>query len=183
VDRRQAFLTKGCPIRPLVGASHDIEVSGRPFKEQPFRESPLQREVLEKEIKSMLKVGVIRPSKSPWSSRLLVVKKPDGSWRPCVDYRRLNTMTKPNTYPLPVIDDLLAKVSEGKIFTQMDLYSGFWQIPMNPLDIEKTAFTSPLGLFEWMFMPFGLMNAPAPFQAVMENVLDTVLWKTCVVYR
>jgi hypothetical protein len=82
MDRRRAFLTKGCPIRPLVGASHDIEVSGRPFKEQPFQVSPLQREVLEKETKSMLKVGVIRPSKSPWSSRLLVVKKPDGSWRP-----------------------------------------------------------------------------------------------------
>ena len=120
LERKQAFLTKGCPIRPLVGSTHEIEVTGRPFKEQPFRVCPLQREVLEKEITRMLQVGLIRPSKSPWSSRLLVVKKPDGSWRPCVDYRRLNQMTKGNTYPLPVIDDLLAKVSEGKIFTQMD---------------------------------------------------------------
>ena len=130
----------------------------------------------------MLQVGVIRPSKSPWSCCLLVVKKPDGSWRPCVNYHRLNQMTKGNTYPLPVIDDLLAKVSEGKIFTQMDLYSGLWQISMNPGDVEKTAFTSLLGLCEWMFMPFGLMNAPATFQAVMEKVLEPVLWKTCIVY-
>jgi signal transduction histidine kinase len=84
----------------------------------------------------------------------LVVKKPDVSWRPCVDYRCLNKMTTPNTYPLSVIDDLLAKVSEGKTFTQMDLYSGLWQIPMSPKDIEKTTFTSPLGLYEWMFMPY-----------------------------
>ena len=70
-----------------------------------------------------------------------MVKKPDGSLRPCVDYRRLNLQTKPNTYPLPVIDDLQGRVSEGKIFTQMDLYSGFGQIPTHPPDIEKTAFT------------------------------------------
>ena len=76
----------------------------------------------------------------------------------------------------------MAKVSEGKEFTQMDLYSGFWQIPMDPKDIEKTAFTSPLGLYEWMFMPFGLMNAPVTFQTVIEKVLEPVLWKTCVVY-
>jgi hypothetical protein len=101
MSRRQVFLTKGCPIKPLVGSLYDIENTGRPFKEQPFkfRVSPLQREVLEKEIKSMLKVSVIRPSKSPWSSYLLVVKKPDGSCRPCVDYRRLNKMTKPILTP------------------------------------------------------------------------------------
>ena len=87
--------------------------------------SPKQCEIIVAEIENMLKVGVIRPSNSPWASRLLVVKKADRTWRPCVDYRRLNELTIRDCYPLPVIDDVLQRVSKGKIFTQIDLYAGF----------------------------------------------------------
>ena len=91
----------------------------------------------------MLEMGVIERSSSPWASRLLMVKKPDTSWRPCVDYRRLNAQTKRQSNPLPVIDDLLVKVGGGKVYTQVDLYSGFWHIPLKPEDRDKTAFATP----------------------------------------
>ena len=118
--------------------------------------STKQREIIVAELENMLKVGVISPSKSPWVSRLLVVKKADGTWRPYVDYRRLNERTIQDCYPLPVIDDVLQRVSKGKIFTQIDLYAAFWQFNVNEEHIQKTAFVSPLGLFEFVTMPFGL---------------------------
>jgi hypothetical protein len=111
-----------------------------------------------------------------------LVKKSDGSWRPCVDYRRLNELTVRNNYPLPVIDDILASVGSGKVFTRIDLYSAFWQVPVKETDIPKTAFTCPMGLYEFVFMPFGLKNAPATFQCVINHVLAPVLGKFCVAY-
>ena len=93
-QRADAFLMKGCPIRVLVNHEHVIETEGQPFHENAFRTSPEQRAIVNKEIKQMLEMDVIENSESPWASRLLLVKKPDQSWRPCVDYRKLNSMTK-----------------------------------------------------------------------------------------
>ena len=105
---------------------------------------------------------------------MLFRSKPDQSWRPCVDYRKLNSMTKRQSNPLPNIDDILTNISKGKIYTQVDLYSGYWQIPLRKQDREKTAFVTADGLFQWKVMPFGLKNAPATFQSFMEKVLKPV---------
>ena len=179
----QVFLAKNMKIDVKVSTMHHIETRGEPFKEAPQRLGAKQREILTKEVQNMINVGVIRKSSSPWASRLLVVKKPDGSWRPCVDYRKLNTMTKTDSYPLPYIDDLLFRLGGANIFSKFDLYSGFWQMPLNPSDAEKTAFTTPLGLFEWITMPFCLKNAPASFQRMMDEVLhEAVTMGYCMVY-
>ena len=179
----QVFLAKNMKIDVKVSTMHHIETRGEPFKEAPQRLGAAQREILTKEVQNMINVGVIRKSSSPWASRLLVVKKPDGSWRPCVDYRKLNIMTKTDSYPLPYIDDLLFRLGGANIFSKFDLYSGFWQMPLNPSDAEKTAFTTPLGLFEWITMPYGLKNALASFQRMMDKALhEAVTMGYCMVY-
>ena len=127
-------------------------------------------------------MGVNRRSSSPWASRMLLVKKPDGSWRPCIDYRGLNSMTIRDSYPLPIIDDVLSKVGAGKVFSKIDLFSGYWQVPIHKPDIEKTAFCTSSGLYEYIYMPMGLRNAAATFQRMMEEVLAPLLGKCCVVY-
>jgi hypothetical protein len=183
LERSKGFLSKGSPMIRLVEAEHEIDTGdAKPFKEVFRRVPETQRGMLALEVQSMLEMGVIRPSRSPWGSRLLLVKKSDGSWRPCVDYRRLNELTVRNNYPLPVIDDILASVGSGKVFTRIDLYSAFWQVPVKETDIPKTAFTCPMGLYEFIFMPFGLKNAPATFQCVINHVLAPVLGKCCVAY-
>ena len=105
----------------------------------------------------------------------MVVKKADGIWRLCVHVRKLNGLTIRDCYPLPNIDDVLHRVSRGTSFTQLLLYSGFWQIKIKNEDIEKTAFVSPLSLFEFINMPYELKNAPSTFQRVMEATLKTVI--------
>ena len=105
-----------------------------------------------------------------------------GSLRPCVDFRKLNDISKRQSNPLPNIDDLLSYVGRGKVYTKVDLYSGFWQIPLRKSDREKTAFTTPGGLYQFKVMPFGLKNAPGTFQSYMEKVLKDVLHKFVEVY-
>ena len=116
--------------------------------------------------------GVIQPSNSPWASAIVLVRKRNGKLRICVDYRHLNSVTKPDAYPLPRIDYLLDQLGSAKYFTTLDLVSGYWQILVADDSIEKTAFTTPQGLFEFRVMPFGLTNAPAVFQRLMSRVLN-----------
>ena len=129
-----------------------------------YRVDPVKRELIQKEVKKMLDMGVIRRSKSPWSSPVVIVPKPDGTARFCIDYRKLNKITRKDTYPLPRIDDLLEAFRGCKWFTSLDLAAGYWQVPMELKDIEKTAFITPDGTYEFLVMPFGLCNAPATFQ-------------------
>ena len=123
-------------------------------------------------LEEMQENGVIQPSESPWASPIVLVRKKDGSHRFCVDYRRLNTLTKSDTYPLPRIDDLLDKLGGAKYFSTLDLASGFWQVRVHPASIEKTAFLTPHGLYEFRVMPFGLCNAPSVFQRLMNRVVS-----------
>ena len=130
------------------------------------------REEIARQLRNMQRDGVIQPSNSPWSSPVVMVRKKDGSHRFCVDYRELNSVTKADTFPLPRIDDLLDQLGGARYFSTMDLASGFWQIQMEPDSREKTAFVTPQGLYEFLVMPFGLKNAPAVFQRLMQKVLS-----------
>ena len=118
----------------------------------------------------MLLAGVIRPSVSPYASQVLFQQKSDGTWRLCVDYRKLNSQTVRMATPLPKPRDIMAKLGGSTVFTALDLASGYWQIGVNPKDRHKTAFVTPWGLYEFNVMPFGLTNAPAIFQGAMDSL-------------
>ena len=129
------------------------------------------REAIDHDIKKMLQDGVIRPSMSPYSSEVVMVKKKNGEYRMCIDYRQLNNYTVRDQYPLPKVTDLLRTVKNAKYFVALDLRSGYWQIPMEEESIPFTAFRIPQGLYEFVVMPFGLTNAPSTFQRSMDFLL------------
>ena len=144
----------------------------RPRRQPAQRMPPAVRQEVARQLEHMQRNGAIEPSKSPWSSPVVLVRKRDGSHRFCVDYRSLNSVTIPDSFPLPRIDDLLDQLGESKYFSTIDLVSGFWQIRMHPSAQEKTAFVVPQGLYEFRVMPFGLTNAPGVFQRLMQQVLS-----------
>ena len=137
---------------------------------------------MNEEIKKMLENRIIRPSKSPWASPVVIVGKKGGEKRLCVNYRKLNKLTEKDRYPLPRIDDLLDSLGGATWFSTMDLASGFWQVQMAKEDIKKTAFIIANGLYEFTVMPFGLNNAPSTFQRLMNWVLRDYLGKFVAVY-
>ena len=142
-----------------------------PWK-QPVRRMPFAaRSEIARQLKDMQENGVIQVSRSPWSSPVVLFQKKDGSLRFCIDYRELNSVTKPDTFPLPRIDDLLDQLGKAKYFSMLDLASGFWQICMHPQSQEKTAFSTPQGLYEFRVMSFGQTNAPNVFQRLIQQVL------------
>ena len=123
----------------------------------------------------MLKAGIINPCKGPWASPIVIVHKEGSKPRFCVDYRKLNDVTKKDAYPLPHIDDILDSMGPAKIFSTIDAASGYHQIPVHPEDQEKTCFTTWQGNFQWTTMPFGLCNAPASYQCIMDTLLQGAL--------
>ncbi|CAH8866152.1 unnamed protein product [Trichobilharzia szidati] len=137
---------------------------------------------LDSMITDMLRKKVIKPSTSPWASPIVLVKKKDGSLRLCVDYRRLNAITQRDSFPLPRIDSTLDALGGAQWFSTLDLASGYWQVEIRPEHRPKTAFVVPTGLYEFETMPFGLSNAPATFQRLMQTVLAGLVPKQCLIY-
>ena len=154
-----------------------------PFKE-PVRRVPIfKREIMDEEIRKLEDHRLIEKSNSPWSSPLVLVRKKDGSWRLCVDYRKLNSKTIKDAYPIPRVADDLDSLAGAKWFSSLDLNMAYHQIPMDEKDKQKTAFATPRGgLYQYRVMPFGLCNAPATFQRVIERALSGLQWQVTVLY-
>lgn len=159
---------------PHVAMEHAIPIPAdtKPIHCRAFRPPLHLQDFVNTKVEEMLKRGVISPSSSPWSAPVVLVKKKTGDLRFCVDFRRLNAITKTDRYPIPLIDELIDKLRGQSIYSTLDLRDGYWQVPMRECDREKTAFTiQGIGHFEFNVMPFGLCNAPATFQRMMSNIL------------
>ena len=162
---------------------HKIRTGDRVPMKKPFRRMPVSmREEVDKHIDDMLERDVIVPSVSPWAAGVVLAKKKDGTTRLCVDYRQLNDATLKDAYPLPRIDESLDHLSGAQWFSTLDLCSGYWKVELEPEDKAKIAFVTKRGLFQFNVMPFGLCNAPATFERLMETVLSGLQWDICLIY-
>jgi len=181
--RRKCFPRSSGDIGCTTTAEHVIDTGdASAIRTVPYRVSAFERRVITEKVDEMLKDRIIRPSFSPWASPVVLVKKKSGDHRFCVDYRRLNDVTKRDQYPLPLIDDVFDRLAGSRYFSSLDLASGYWQVPVAAKDQEKTAFVTSDGLYEFLRLPFGLSNAPATFSRLMDRVLGCLKWQMCLVY-
>ena len=156
-------------------AFHDVDVGDtKPIKQHPYRVNPLKMEHLKNEINYMLDNDIIEPSSSEWSSPCILVPKPDGSYRLVADMRAANVHSKTDSYPIPRIDDCIDKIGNAKFVSKFDLLKGYWQVPLTDRAKEISAFCTPFGLYQYKVMPFGLKNAPATFQRMVNQIVADI---------
>jgi hypothetical protein len=160
----------------------DLLPDTAPISKRPYRMSVEELKELKKQLTELQEAGYIRPSSSPWGAPVLFVQKKDGSQRMCVDYRSLIDVTIKNKYPLPRIEDLFDQMRGARVFSKIDLRSGYHQMKIRPSDIPKTAFSTRYGLYEFTVMSFGLTNAPAYFLNLMNKVFMEYLYRFIVVF-
>ena len=180
---QDVFALEGEELGTTSAVNHVIDTQqATPIKQYARRVPFAMRGRVEELVAEMLRRGVVQPTKSPWASPVILVAKKDGGTRFCVDYRRLNSVTKPDVFPLPRIDDCLDVLSGACYFSTLDLSSGFWQVKMEEESAEKTAFVTHCGSYQFNVMPFGLVNAPSMFQRLMETVMSGLMPKKCLTY-
>jgi hypothetical protein len=162
---------------------HDVQLLNddvKPVKQPPYRVSPVKLSLLREEVSYMLEGGLIEPSESPWSSPCILVPKKDGGWRFCTDFRKVNTLTASDSFPLPRIEDCVDSIGQAKFVTKLDLLKGYWQVPLTDRAKLISAFVTPEGSWQYKVMPFGMKNAPSTFQRLMNKVINGL--EGCRVY-
>jgi hypothetical protein len=166
------FLKEPTGLPRIKEVDHCISIKNgtKPINIRPYRYAYYQKEEIEKQAHEMLNFGLIRPSTSLFSSPVLLVKKKDGTWRFCIDYKALNAATVKDPFPIPTVDDMLDELYGASYFTKLDIRAGYHQVRVNPIDIPKTAFHTHNEHYEYLVMSFGLCNAPYTFQAIMNSI-------------
>ena len=185
----RALLKKHAPLWGgnlglIRGVEHRIRLKpgAVPVRQHPYKAGPLAREREKAEVERMRSMGVIEPSTGEWASPVVMVPKPDGSVRFCIDYRKLNLMTVKDAYPIPRMDECIDSLGDARVFSTLDCNAGYWQIPVAEEDKHLTAFTCHSGAWQCVRLPFGLCNAPATFQKALDMILERVKWQICLDY-
>lgn len=189
-DRLDALIEKHLPatVELKIGMTdqvmHVIDTGdAKPIKQRHYTMSPARQRLVEEELERMLELNIVEPSKSPWSSPIVLLDKPDGTRRFCINFKAVNAVTKPDAYPLPKVTHILDRLRDARYLSSLDIKSAFWQIPLDPKSKEKTAFSVPgRGLYHFNAMPFGLHNAPATWQRFIDHVLGPELESNVFVY-
>ena len=183
VEYRDIFSSSKTVTGKCTLVKHHINTGDHPpLRQRAYRTSPEKREEIDRQVAALLADGVIEESSSPWASPVVLVRKKNGEWRFCIDYRRVNSVTVKDCHPLPRVDDTLDALSGSCWFSTLDFSNGYWQVEVAEEDRQKTAFTTGRGLYQWRSMPMGLTNSPATFQRMMELVLRGLPWQVCMVY-
>ena len=172
----------GLPPEREIDFPIDLVPGTAPISLPTYRMAPTELKELKTQLQELVNRGFIRPSISPWGAPMLFVKKKDGTWRLCIDYRQLNKVTIRNKYPLPRIDDLFDQLQGVKVFSKIDLRSGYYQLRIRESDIPKTAFRTRYGPYEFLVMSFRLTNAPTAFMDLMNCVFRPYLDRFIIVF-